>query len=259
MPGVSSTIDVGTASVGETISKQLIVKETGTDTLDVGVPGGGVLSGPHAGDFSLINGPPFSIADGGADEVVTIRCTPSGEGVRTATLSFTTNDPSQPDVSYTLTCTGVIFYVYLPGLLKNYVTGSDLVVESVTVDSSGVLVIIKNISPNASVRSEFQVDLYVDPSPVPTGVNQPWSQLSSEGIVWIVNQPIQAGGQLALILNDPFFVAGLSNYSGAPPAGTPIYVQVDSVNSESSFGNVLEIHEIEGGVYNNIIDTVAGP
>jgi hypothetical protein len=36
------------------------------------------------------------------------------------------------------------------------------------------------------------------------------------------------------------------------PSGTPVYAQVDSARTGSDYGNVLEDHEISGGMYNNI-------
>jgi hypothetical protein len=38
---------------------------------------------------------------------VTIQCIPSAVGLRTANLTFSTNDPAQSTVSYTLNCTGI--------------------------------------------------------------------------------------------------------------------------------------------------------
>jgi len=103
IPGVGSIINVGTTTISNTISTILTVQETGTAQLDVGVPGGGLLTGANAGDFAIVNGPPFSVADSGANQVVTIRCTPLATGLRTATLSFTTNDPLRPTIKHLLT------------------------------------------------------------------------------------------------------------------------------------------------------------
>ncbi len=59
-------------------------------------------------EFSLVSPVlPFTIADGGPAQPVVIRCAPGALGLRTATLQFTTDDPANPTVDYTLTCTGV--------------------------------------------------------------------------------------------------------------------------------------------------------
>jgi hypothetical protein len=39
-------------------------------------------------------------------------------------------------------------------------------------------------------------------------------------------------------------------------AGTPVYAQVDAVNLATTYGAVLENHEIAGGAYNNIVGPV---
>jgi hypothetical protein len=39
------------------------------------------------------------------------------------------------------------------------------------------------------------------------------------------------------------------------PVGTVIYVQVDSANTQTNYGAVLENHEITGLAYNNIAHT----
>jgi uncharacterized repeat protein (TIGR01451 family) len=87
----------------------LQVFETGDLNVNVTAPVGGVLSGANAGDFVITNGPAFTIVDGsGLTLDITILCTPSAEGLRTATLTFETNDLAQPTVSYTLNCTGTV-------------------------------------------------------------------------------------------------------------------------------------------------------
>lgn len=100
-------INVGTTVVGTPITFNLMVSETGNLALNVGVPGGGLITGPNATDFSLTAGsPPFTIADGGAAVTVAIRCNPSVAGLRTASLNFTSDDPANPTPTYTLNCTG---------------------------------------------------------------------------------------------------------------------------------------------------------
>jgi hypothetical protein len=60
------------------------------------------------------------------------------------------------------------------------------------------------------------------------------------------------GGSLTLNVNDAHYVADLSSFSGSLPPGTVVYAQVDSFNLETTYGNVLEAHEMTGGPYNNI-------
>jgi uncharacterized repeat protein (TIGR01451 family) len=147
--------------------------------------------------------------------------------------------------------------IYLPLVLNNYIAAPDLVVEHIVVTSDSAQVVIKN-QGNAPAPSSnpFWIDLYVDPDPVPTGVNQTWDNLCDEGIVWGVDGggalPLEPGETLTLTVGDVYYWPSLSNFPGSLPAGTPIYVQVDSANMHTTYGAVLESHEIYGGAYNNI-------
>lgn len=94
-------IEFGSAIINTTIGTSFEVFETGNTTLNVSSP---TLSGPHAGDFTAPLG--FSIADGANPVDVSLDCTPTGVGTRTATLTFSTNDFDHPTVDYTLICIG---------------------------------------------------------------------------------------------------------------------------------------------------------
>jgi hypothetical protein len=118
-----STIDLGSGRIGEAIETKLSIFETGTARLDVTAPEDGALSGIDASDFSLPNAVlPFSIADGGVSKTLTIRCTPSTEGRRDATLTLQTNASTTSLVSYHVECLGVT--IAEPATLTiNYTTG----------------------------------------------------------------------------------------------------------------------------------------
>ncbi len=109
-PAPTATITVGTATVGTPVSTTLTVSETGNAALTVGLFGGSLataITGTNAADFT-ITAPafPFTIADGGANQPITIQCIPGGEGLRSATLTLTSNDPAWPTIAYPLECTG---------------------------------------------------------------------------------------------------------------------------------------------------------
>ena len=135
----------------------------------------------------------------------------------------------------------------------------DLVIQEIVASGSNVRVTILNQGP-AAVPAEqgFWVDLYIDPSALPTQPNQIWNFLSDEGLVWGVDGdvlPMEPGEVITLTLGDALYWPDLSKFSGTLPAGTPIYVQVDSANTDSTYGGILESDEALGQVYNN----VAGP
>jgi hypothetical protein len=132
----------------------------------------------------------------------------------------------------------------------------DLVVESIMVTSDDAQVVIRN-QGDAPVTSDetFWVDLYVNPNPPPTAVNQTWQDRCTQGIVWGVTPPllpINPGDTITLFFDDVYYQPDYSHFPGGLPAGTPIYVQVDSANADTDYGGVLESHEIAGEPYNNI-------
>ena len=149
------------------------------------------------------------------------------------------------------------YKLYLPLVARNYASGPDLVVERITATSNSAQVVITN-QGNAPVVDESWADLYVNPNPVPTGGNQTWNDgRTTQGIAWgvtLIALPLMPGGSLTLPYGDAYFWPSLSSYE-AIPAGTAIYAQVDSANANTTYGAVLETHEILGEAYNNI----AGP
>ncbi|MFN8454312.1 MAG: S8 family serine peptidase [Anaerolineae bacterium] len=141
--------------------------------------------------------------------------------------------------------------LYLPLLGNEATMAPDLVIETLTAATGGVTVVIKNVG-SAPVTDAFWVDVYLNPNPVLSHVNQTWPHLASEGLVWGVTQPIPVNGTLALTIGDAFYSTFYSRFSGTIAANTPVWAQVDSVNLNSSYGGVLESHEIINGSYNNI-------
>jgi hypothetical protein len=162
--------------------------------------------------------------------------------------------------SVTATFNTIHFFVYLPIVATNDTDTTpglpDLVVTNVQANSSHVLVTIEN-QGDAPTQDNFWVDFYVDPNPVPTSVNEIWSFVAAQGIVWGVEQVLASGESLTLSYSsvpgaaNTYYVAEDSHYNGIT-AGTPIYAQVDSANNLSSIGAVLEEHESLGAPYNNI-------
>ncbi len=141
--------------------------------------------------------------------------------------------------------------LYLPLVMNNYQALPDLVVQSVNLTANNMIVVIANVG-SSTVEDDFWVDLYIDPNPVPTLVNQTWSYLGDQGVVWGITDSLVPGQALTLTLTSPSYYPSLSNFSGTIAANTPVYVQVDTANTKSSFGGIMEKHEKYDGVYNNI-------
>jgi hypothetical protein len=116
-PAAGSTIPVGTTTTGTGITTNLTVSNSGTATLNVTAAD---ITGANASDFSITaGGAPFSIASGGANQTITIRCLSNTAGSKTATLTITHNAPGSP-ATYPLTCTvnTPTLKLYLPLILK---------------------------------------------------------------------------------------------------------------------------------------------
>jgi len=114
-----------------------------------------------------------------------------------------------------------------------------------------VQVTIRNVG-NAAEVDDFWVDAYIDPDPLPTQVNQIWNLLADQELVWGVTVDLRPGETLTLTVGDAYYAALYSSISWPLPAGTPVYAQVDSAAAGSSYGAVLEEHEMLAWPYNNI-------
>jgi predicted outer membrane repeat protein len=108
-------LEFGEVQVGDSGELTLSIAEAGDDTLVVSNP---VLAGQNPAEFAVLTGFPINIPDSAAALDVTLSCTPANYGIRTATFTLDTNDPSLPQVSYNLSCQGVqppSPYLDLPG------------------------------------------------------------------------------------------------------------------------------------------------
>ncbi|HEU5102114.1 MAG TPA: Ig-like domain-containing protein [Roseiflexaceae bacterium] len=190
----------------------------------------------------------------------------SNQGTVTASglAAVLTDDPRKPGAADpTITVIGVRKN-YLALMMSGAGAGpplSDLVVSSISTANSGLQVTIRNIG-QAPVVEPFWVDAYINPTTAPTRVNQLWNNLGARGATWgVVGSvlPLEVGETLTLTLNDSYYRPELSNPGGPIAAGARLYTQADSFNSSGSIGAVLESHERDGGVYNNILGPVVAP
>lgn len=170
-----------------------------------------------------------------------------------------TDDPDTAEAG-DATVTPVVqkYLNYLPTVLNNYSSLPDLVVSDLVAAGNAVTVTIANEGDTA-VTDAFWVDVYLDPTTPPTAVNQTWEIMGTAGLVWGVDGgalPLEPGASLTLTINDAYYVAADSSFSGVIAAGTAVYAQVDSANENTTYGAVLENHEQIGGVYNNIVGPV---
>jgi uncharacterized repeat protein (TIGR01451 family) len=207
-------------------------------------------------DFAQVAGPSVTLSpvsgttDAGGQVTVTLI---SGVNQGTATIEATSGGvTASVDVEIST------YFIYLPLVVRNFVSAPDLVVDSVNPTSNDVVVVVRNQGV-AAVQDPFWIDAYIDPDTPPTGANDIWEHVGSQGIAWIVEGsalPLAPGGTLTLRVGDAHYVSAYSNVAWPLPEGTTVYAQVDSAYAGVWYGAVLEGHEISGGAYNNIVGPV---
>jgi VCBS repeat-containing protein len=184
--------------------------------------------------------------------------------IATDTFAYTMEDGGggQATATVTVAVVGVdkdIYHVYLPFTARSYVSAPDLVVERIIATSDSIQLVIKN-QGHVPVANEFWIDVYIDPDPIPTAVNQVWPYLCDEGLVWGITAdalPLLPGDAITLTIGDVFYVPEYSSVSWPLATDTPVYAQVDSADITTTYGAVLETHEIAGETYNNISSTLS--
>ncbi|MCB0183369.1 MAG: hypothetical protein KDE31_03855, partial [Caldilineaceae bacterium] len=146
--------------------------------------------------------------------------------------------------------------LYLPVAFAVRQRAPDLVVKEIRITPENAEVVIQNIGDTPLLPTDrFWVDLYINPNPPPTGVNQTIQERQSDGLVWGVISPtlqLAPGAAYTLRFGDHYYDHDQSSVPAQIKAGSVIYVQVDSANLESDAGGVLEEHEMAGGASNNI-------
>ena len=196
----------------------------------------------------------------GAGSVCTVHVAVTSNIVGThvnTTGNLTSSSGNSGTASDTLTVNAKLA-IYLPLVLNNALFAPDLVVTALNVSYGNIEVAIEN-QGNTAVSDEFWVDVYIDPQTPPTMVNQVWPDLADEGLVWGVSAdalPLQPGAVLTLTMGDSYYMADLSEFAGEILPGTAVYAQVDSVDTNTTYGAVLERDEISGDPYNNVYSVI---
>jgi hypothetical protein len=163
---------------------------------------------------------------------------------------------------FTITVSADNFSIYLPIIMKNYAVAPDLVVDSLLVSANAVTVTIKNQGPQAVEnlnQNEFWVDVYINPSS-PPAYNQTWEHLCSQGMAWGVTQsalPLAPGDVLTLTVGGAYYRPDKSTMTWPLQGADVVWAQVDSGNQNTTYGAVLENHEITGSPYNNVSGPVS--
>jgi hypothetical protein len=178
----------------------------------------------------------------------------------TTAAGMACNETEQATTQVRITPPDIAALVYLPLLMRAYIPAPDLVVSDIIAVSDAITVVIQN-QGDAPVpeAQEFWVDAYVNPDTPPQAVNEIWTYVGDQGLAWGIistTLPLRAGERLTLTVGDEHYFSAYSTVTWTLPVGTPIYAQVDSANPKTTYGAVLETHEIYGQPYNNIMGPV---
>lgn len=106
-PSTDDYTDFGNSPVdGGTVDRIFEIENFGAGALNLtGVPIV-AISGAHFADFTVIDQPATQVASGNND-TFTIRFNPSAAGIRTATVSISSNDPNRNPYTFTIQGTGL--------------------------------------------------------------------------------------------------------------------------------------------------------
>ncbi|HEU5086509.1 MAG TPA: choice-of-anchor D domain-containing protein, partial [Roseiflexaceae bacterium] len=194
-------INVGNVVLGGTGSTSFTIFSTGNKALEVSNP---QITGNNAADFALQTA--FPISTSGSVPVV-VSCTPGGStpGLRTAGLSFSTNDPSQPTVGFSLQCNATA--APQPGYGSSPAPGGTLDVGDVALGSNASTPLTIQETGDADLQVNTAVIGGANPSDFAVGaVNLTIPNGSAPAAVMVTCAPATFGirsATLTLNTNDP--------------------------------------------------------
>jgi uncharacterized repeat protein (TIGR01451 family) len=190
----------------------------------------------------------------------------------TATV-YVPDDVFDPDLANnTSSVTNQIYALWMPEIANHvydHVYAPNLIITDFQAGPHGISVTIKNVGL-APVMTAFWVDVYLDPQFAPTGPNMipdgyQWGSYghaqfripASPANPFIKDQTLTLT-LAALPFMDPYW--SWQQITWPLPTNINLWAQVDSYGRDSNnapvwYGSVLETHEIENTVYDNI----AGP
>jgi len=218
--------DYGNVFEGSSASQTFVVDNTGLADLNVSTTS---LAGADAGEFSIDSGgAPFTLTPGSTRDVV-VSFNPTSTGLKTATLSFASDDPDENPLDVDLSGTGtevpagggeVVFEEAVSGGSSNSITVSTI--GSVTAVSGHLYIAAISMKPNGTVTAV-------------TGLGLTWTEVASQcsgrnqtGVkVWL--------GQGTPGSSEPVSAA----FASAPSNGVITVVRYSGADLASPIGNVL--------------------
>lgn len=186
-----NSVNFGQVVVGNSAETSVTVSNTGTESLTVNT-----LS--TAAPFSVVNPiTPFTV-NPGASQVVTVRFSPTAQGVQSGTLDMASNDPDEPLVSVPLTGNGVLTLAY-----RLNVGGADY-----TTSGGELFVAEQAYVPGSAGYTGGEIGNF--PSPISGTEDDPLYQDMRGGYSFSYRfDGLPAGGyQVTLYFTDPLFSTG---------------------------------------------------
>jgi hypothetical protein len=232
---------------------------------DAETPADALILTAAAANTALV--PLDHIALGGTGTVRMVTITPTSM-LDTSLITVTVTDDGTPALSTSDTFQLAVdrSLIYLPVVTKNYAIGPDLVVSNLVATADTIQVTLENqgdMPVEADFLNEFWVDVYIglkDPANPPTQVNDIWQDFAQQGFSWGVTLaalPLAPGDTLTLTVNDAYYdPLDEGNVTWPLQMGLEVYAHVDSANDTTTYGAVLEDHEMAGVLYNNITGPV---
>jgi hypothetical protein len=197
-----SMISMGSAALHNPVSTTITLGNDGNLPLTFSKP---ILTGDNAADFRVISpDTDFIINPNSPFQAVTVECTPSRIGARTATLHLTSNDPSLPGFSYELACSGLegrFFFTVSSNSDNGFGLGTDTLSYALLHATAGQDIIL---APGTGASINLTAAL----PPVPQGVNlvgscsggKPAIIINGAGIISDLVKPgIKLSGQSTLM------------------------------------------------------------
>ncbi|MBL8163559.1 MAG: choice-of-anchor D domain-containing protein, partial [Anaerolineae bacterium] len=224
VPGSTLTINTTTGVAG---TATVVISETGNADLDISAYG-------VAGDAELTvtgPGPSFTIADGGADETLTMTCQSAAPGTFTSVLSVLHNAAGSP-ATYNVTCN----VVGVPGYGSTPAAGQPLTINTTTGVAGTATVVI-----NETGTADLNVTSYAvtgGPELTVAGTAAPFTIVDGGGTetLTVTCQSAAPGtftGTLTVnhnaagspaTYNVTCNVVGVPGYGSAPAAGQPLTI-----------------------------------
>ena len=106
-PSVTDGTDYGPLTIGDTLSRNFIIYNTGVAILNLTGGTRVTVSGPNAADFRVTTQPAASVATG-ASSIFTVAFTPSGAGARLATLTIANTDTNEAPYDFSVMGNGAV-------------------------------------------------------------------------------------------------------------------------------------------------------